>query len=78
MEINTLVGITNPGGDAPHVSVSFGGYGAFDQTFYSWNNYEGVFPSSATFTANNDFCYLDSGWWYGVPAYIYIYIHILR
>jgi len=71
MEINNLVGITNPSGDAPHgVYSSQHGCGAYDCSAYGGGSI--VFNSSQTFTANKDFCYFDD--YLG----IYSFIHVFR
>jgi hypothetical protein len=69
MEINTLAGVANPSGDAPHGGGTAGGCGAYDCNVYgaSWS-----YDSSATFTSSKDFCYWDTNDTH------YYYVHVLN
>ena len=82
--LNNLVGVQNPGGAPPHVSVtSPASTGDFDGNFFNSNNYnfgeDLLFPSSATFSLNKDFCFsTDYGPWTPPSGTVYIYVHVFR
>jgi len=71
MEINTLAGVANPNGDAPHGTNTYNGgsCGAYDCSVYYGND---VFDSTMTFTASKEFCYWDTS------NLQYYYIHVLN
>jgi type II secretory pathway pseudopilin PulG len=72
MEINTLAGVANPNGDAPHGNaiLTSGVCGAYDCTVYSGASWS--FDSSMTFTSSKDFCFWQTAWSQ------YQYIHVLN
>jgi hypothetical protein len=74
MEINTLAGVANPNGDAPHgtATQTNGVCGPYDCTVYGVNNDSFSFDASQTFTASKDFCY-----WNTVYSQYY-YVHVLN
>ena len=71
MEINTLAGVVNSGGDAPHGAFTWnsGNCGAYDCTVYGGTY---TLDNTATFTSSKDFCYWDTGWSQ------YLNVHVLN
>ncbi len=77
MDINTLVGVPNPSGDAPiEYDVLYyqgdinGNWWGFDPNYYYQSyGYVYIFPATDTFTRAKDFCY-NTGWGY---SYIHVF-----
>lgn len=72
MEINNDAGVTNPNGDAPHGTHTYGtsgSCGAYDCSVYGQTS---GYDRTMTFTSSKDFCYWETSWGY------YNYVHVLN
>jgi len=68
MEINLLVGVNNPNGDAPHATY---GNGSLCGPYCGIEPFSNTFSTFQPFITSNNFCYFDTN-------YGYQYIHVLN